>query len=179
MYTPLAMEKEMLSRGMKVSFRATGQTGIFISGKGIAVDAVVSDFISGVVEKICPANDSNHWDLVEGQGSLFHPAFAGVTLGLIHGAQPDALILCHEPTRTHMRGLPHQPVPDLKNCMEHNLAAARLTNPDAKFIGISINTARMDSADADAYLTEVEQQFDLPTVDPVRTGVNRLVDNLS
>lgn len=178
MYTPLAMEKEMLSRGMKVSFQATGQTGIFISGKGIAVDAVVSDFISGVVEQICPANDSDHWDLVEGQGSLFHPAFAGVTLGLIHGAQPDALILCHEPTRIHMRGLPHQPLPDLKTCMESNLAAARLTNPKAKFIGISINTARMNRTEAETYLTEVEQQFGLPTVDPVRTGVNRLIDNL-
>ncbi len=104
----------MSARGMKASFRATGQTGIFITGEGVAVDAVVSDFISGAVEQICPTNDPGHWDLVEGQGSLFHPAFAGVTLGLIHGSQPDALILCHEPTRTHMRGLPHQPLPDLK-----------------------------------------------------------------
>jgi len=179
MYTPLAMEKAMLARGMKASFRATGQTGIFISGKGIAVDAVVSDFISGVVEQICPANDSDHWDMVEGQGSLFHPAFAGVTLGLIHGSQPDALIPCHEPTRTHMRGLPHQSVPDLRSCMERNLAAARLTNQEAKFIGISINTTHMNSADAEAYLTKLEQQFGLPTVDPVRTGVDRLIDNLS
>jgi len=178
MYTPLAMEKEMQTRGIKVSFRATGQTGIFISGAGLAVDAVVSDFISGAVEQICPANDPDHWDLVEGQGSLFHPAFAGVTLGLTHGAQPDALILCHEPTRTHMRGLPHQPLPDLKSCMELNLAAARLTNPLAKFIGISINTAQMNAAAAEVYLAEVEQEFGLPTVDPVRTGVGRLVDNL-
>ncbi len=179
MYTPLAMEKEMLLRAMKVSFRATGQTGIFISGKGLAVDAVVSDFIAGAVEQICPANDPDHWDLVEGQGSLFHPAFAGVTLGLIHGAQPDALLLCHEPTRTHMRGLPHQPLPDLKSCMDLNLAAARLTNPAAKFIGISINTAKMNAAEAEAYLAGVEQRFGLPTVDPVRTGVKRLVDGLS
>lgn len=178
MYTPLAMEREMLARGMKVSFRATGQTGIFISGTGVSVDAVVSDFISGAVEQICPANDPDHWDLVEGQGSLFHPAFAGVTLGLTHGAQPDALILCHEPTRTHMRGLPHQPLPDLQSCMELNLTTARLTNPAAKFIGISINTAKMDPAEAETYLAEVEQQFGLPTVDPLRNGVIRLIDNL-
>jgi uncharacterized NAD-dependent epimerase/dehydratase family protein len=178
MYTPLAMEKEMLARGMKVTFRATGQTGIFIAGDGISVDAVVADFVSGAVEQICPANDPDHWDLVEGQGSLFHPAFAGVTLGLTHGAQADALVLCHEPTRTHMRGLPNQLLPDLKSCMQLNLATARLTNPEAKFIGVSINTSQLDSAKAEAYLAEVEELLDLPTVDPVRTGVSRLVDNL-
>ncbi len=178
MYTPLAMEKEMLARNLKVSFRATGQTGIFIAGTGVSVDAVVSDFISGAVEQICPDNDPDHWDLVEGQGSLFHPAYAGVTLGLTHGAQPDALVLCHEPTRTHMRGLPDQPLPDLKTCLEVNLTAARLTNPDAKFIGVAINTSNLESDQAEAYLTEVEQLLGLPTVDPVRTGVGRLVDNL-
>lgn len=163
---------------MKVTFRATGQTGIFIAGNGVSVDAVVSDFISGAVEQICPANDPDHWDLVEGQGSLFHPAYAGVTLGLTHGAQPDALILCHEPTRTHMRGLPGQPLPTLKSCMELNLVTARLTSPAAKFIGVAINTARMESAVAETYLADVEQLLGLPTVDPVRTGVGRLVDNL-
>ncbi|MCD6582323.1 MAG: DUF1611 domain-containing protein [Desulfuromusa sp.] len=178
MYTPLAMEKEMKARGMNVTFRATGQTGIFIAGNGVSVDAVVSDFVSGAVEQICPANDSDHWDLVEGQGSLFHPAYAGVTLGLIHGAQPDALILCHEPTRIHMRGLPGQPLPDLKSCMELNLATAQLTNPAAKFIGVAINTSLMESAAADIYLADVEQLLGLPTVDPVRTGVSCLIDNL-
>lgn len=178
MYTALAMEKELRARGMKVTFRATGQTGIFIAGNGVSVDAVVSDFISGAVEQICPANDPDHWDLVEGQGSLFHPAYAGVTLGLTHGAQPDALILCHEPTRTHMRGLPGQPLPTLKSCMELNLVTARLTSPAAKFIGVAINTARMESAVAETYLADVEQLLGLPTVDPVRTGVGRLVDNL-
>ncbi len=178
MYTPLAMEKEMLARKLKVSFRATGQTGIFIAGSGVSVDAVVADFISGAVEQVCPDNDPDHWDLIEGQGSLFHPSYAGVTLGLIHGAQPDALILCHEPTRTHMRGLPHQPLPDLQTCLNLNLTAARLTNPAAKFIGVAINTANLERRKAEAYLDEVEQLLGLPTVDPVRTGVGRLVDNL-
>lgn len=178
MYTPLAIEKEMAARNVKASFRATGQTGIFIAGCGVSIDAVVADFISGAVEQICPENDPDHWDLIEGQGSLFHPSFAGVTLGLIHGAQPDALILCHEPTRTHMRGLPHQPLPDLQTCLELNLTTARLTNPSAKFVGVAINTANMENNKAKRYLTEVEQLLELPTVDPVRTGVGRLVDGL-
>lgn len=178
MYTPLAIEKEMAARNVKASFRATGQTGIFIAGCGVSIDAVVADFISGAVEQICPENDPDHWDLIEGQGSLFHPSFAGVTLGLIHGAQPDALILCHEPIRTHMRGLPHQPLPDLRTCLELNLTTARLTNPSAKFVGVAINTANMENNKAKRYLTEVEQLLELPTVDPVCTGVGRLVDEL-
>ena len=92
MYTTLAIEKEMLARGMKAAFRATGQTGIFIAGDGVSVDAVVADFISGSVEWLSPDADPDQWDLIEGQGSLFHPAFAGVSIGLLHGAQPDALV---------------------------------------------------------------------------------------
>ena len=129
MFTALALEKEMRARGIKADFRATGQTGIFIAGDGVSIDAVVSDFVSGAVEWLCPANDPDHWDLIEGQGSLFHASYAGVTLGLIHGAQPDALVMCHEPTRKHMRGLPHYKLPDLKLCIERNVEAAQLTNP--------------------------------------------------
>ena len=94
------------SRGMKVSFRATGQTGILISGKGIPLDAIVADFMAGAVEILSPDNEEDHWDIIEGQGSLFHVSYSGVTMALIHGGQPDHIILCHEPTRTHMRGLP-------------------------------------------------------------------------
>jgi uncharacterized NAD-dependent epimerase/dehydratase family protein len=114
MYTSLALEKAMRERGMNADFRATGQTGILITGEGVPLDAVVADFISGAVEVVAPENDPDHWDLIEGQGSLFHPSFAGVTTGLIHGSQPDALVLCHEPTRTHMRGLPHYGLPSLE-----------------------------------------------------------------
>lgn len=178
MYTALAIEKEMLERGMKADFRATGQTGILITGRGVSIDAVVADFISGAVEWLSPANDPDHWDLVEGQGSLYHASFAGVTLGLIHGAQPDALVLCHEPTRTHMRGLPTFPVPSLEDTMDAALRAAHLTNPDAKFVGISVNTSKMSAADADAYLKATEQAQGLVTVDPVRQGVGRIVDQL-
>jgi uncharacterized NAD-dependent epimerase/dehydratase family protein len=179
MYTALALEKEMKKRGMNADFRATGQTGIFIAGDGVSIDAVVSDFVSGAVEWICPENDADHWDLVEGQGSLFHASYAGVTLGLIHGAQPDALIMCHEPQRPHMRGLPHYELPDLQACIDANLAAARLTNPAAKLVGFSFNTSALDAAGAERALGECSQKFDLPAVDPVRTGVGPLVDALA
>lgn len=178
MYSTLALEQEMRRRGMKADFRATGQTGIFIAGSGVSIDAVVADFISGAVEWLSPDNDPDHWDLIEGQGSLFHASFAGVSLGLLHGAQADALVLCHEPTRKHMRGLPHYPLPDLKTCMVANFEAARLTNPAAKFVGISINTAELPKGQAEALLAETERLFHLPTVDPFRTGVGRIVEQI-
>ncbi len=178
MYASLALEKEMRARGLPADFRATGQTGIFIAGDGISVDAVVADFISGSVEWLAPENDPDHWDLIEGQGSLFHASFAGVTMGLIHGSQPDALVMCHEPTRPHMRGLPDYPLPDLELCISRNVEAARLTNPRATCIGVAINTAAMGEEEALTYLKETERALGLPTQDPVRQGVDRLVDNL-
>lgn len=179
MYTALAIEKEMRARGMKADFRATGQTGILITGSGVSIDAVAADFISGSVETISPNNDADHWDLIEGQGSVYHASFAGVTTGLIHGAQADALVLCHEPTRTHMRGLPDYPVPAMEEVMELALHMARLTNKDAKFVAISINTFHMSEEEADKYMKETEAKFGLPCVDPVRNGVARIVDVLS
>ena len=178
MYTALALEKEMRVRGLNADFRATGQTGIFIAGDGVSIDAVVSDFVSGAVEWIAPDNDPDHWDLVEGQGSLFHASYAGVTLGLIHGAQPDALVMCHEPARPHMRGLPHYKLPDLQACIDANLAAARLTNPDVRCVALSLNTSAQDAATAERTLRETEQKHGLPTADPVRTGVAKIVDAL-
>jgi uncharacterized NAD-dependent epimerase/dehydratase family protein len=178
MYTALALTKEMQARGMKADFRATGQTGIFIVGEGVSVDAVVADFISGATETLSPDNDDDHWDIVEGQGSLFHASYAGVTIGLIHGSQPDYIVICHEPTRSHMRGLPEFPLPSLAECMEANLNAARLTSPDVKCIGISINTKALTEAEARAYIKKIEAEMGLPVVDPVRNGVARLVDAL-
>ncbi|MBJ7221469.1 MULTISPECIES: N-acetyltransferase DgcN [unclassified Brenneria] len=178
MYTALAIEKEILSRGGKATFRATGQTGILISGSGVSIDAVVSDFIAGAVETIAPENDENHWDVIEGQGSLFHPSFAGVTTGIIHGAQPDALVLCHEPTRKTMRGVDY-PIPELADCMALNLSVAQLTNPKARFVGISINSASLSEEDALRLMAEIEKKFGLPVVDPFRQGVGRIVDQLA
>ncbi len=178
MYTTLALEAELRGRGVPCSFRATGQTGVFIAGEGLSVDAVVADFISGAIEWLSPENDPAHWDLIEGQGSLFHPSFAGVTLGLIHGAQPDAIVVCHEPTRTHMRGLPDFPLPGIAACIEANLAAARLTNPDVVCAGLSINTAGLAEAEADALLARLAEAHGLPCADPTRTGVGAIVDRL-
>lgn len=179
MYTALACEQEMGKRGMNADFRATGQTGIFIAGDGVPIDAVVSDFVCGAVEWLAPENDRDHWDLVEGQGSLFHASYAGVTLGLIHGAQPDALVMCHEPTRPHMRGLPHHKLPDLQTCIDANVAAARLTNPNARCIALSINTSALDAAAAERYLRDAERKYGMPAVDPMRTGVGKIVDALA
>jgi len=178
MFTALAIEKEMRRRGIKADFRATGQTGILIAGDGVSIDAVVSDFVSGAVEWLCPANDPDHWDVVEGQGSLFHASYAGVTLGLIHGAQPDALVVCHEPTRAHMRGLPTYKLPDLQLCIERNIEAAKLTNEGVRCVGLSVNTAGLDAAAGHDYLRRTEDRIGLPCVDPVRTGVGALVDTL-
>jgi uncharacterized NAD-dependent epimerase/dehydratase family protein len=179
MFTALALEKEMKARGFNADFRATGQTGIFIAGDGVSIDAVVSDFVSGSVEWLCPANDPDHWDLIEGQGSLFHASYAGVTLGLIHGAQPDALVVCHEPTRAHMRGLPTYKLPDLKLCIDRNVEAAQLTNAAARCVGVSVNTSAMDAGAARDYLRRTEDELGLPVVDPVRSGVGGIVDRLA
>lgn len=179
MYTTLALERSMRARGMRADFRATGQTGILVAGRGIPVDAVVADFISGAVEAISPPREDDGWDLIEGQGSLFHPSYAGVSLGLLHGAQADALVLCHEPTRTHMRGLPHYPLPTLEACIEANLAAARLTNPQVRLIGVALNTAAMPRDAGGAACAEISQRLGMPCEDPVRGGVEHLVDELS
>jgi len=176
MYTALALEKGLRERGQQADFRATGQTGILICGEGVSIDAVVSDFISGAAESLSPDASVDHWDVIEGQGSLFHPSFAGVTLGLIHGAQPDYLVLCHEPTRTHMRGSPEYPIPDIAHCMQTALQAASLTNPSVKFAGLSVNTAALDNKAALQLLDELSQKHGLPAVDPFRTGVDKLLD---
>ena len=177
-YTALALARAFAERGLPVDFRATGQTGILIAGSGVSVDAVVSDFISGATEILAPANSPDHWDLIEGQGSLFHASYAGVSLGLLHGSQPDALVMCHEPTRTHMRGLPHYKLPSLQHCIDTNIAMARLTNPEARCVGISVNTSALDASAAESFLRQTEDAFGMPCVDPVRGSIASIVDRL-
>ena len=129
MYTALAVDAEMRARGMKSTFRATGQTGILITGGGVPLDAVIADFMAGSIEHLSPDNDPDHWDIIEGQGSLFHVSYSGVTLALIHGGQPDALVLCHEPTRDHMRGLPGYQLPSMAAVCDLALSLAKVANP--------------------------------------------------
>jgi uncharacterized NAD-dependent epimerase/dehydratase family protein len=176
-YTALALEKEMRSRGMDADFRATGQTGVFISGRGVAIDAVVADFISGAVEWIAPAAHETHWDLIEGQGSLFHPSFAGVSLGLLHGAQPDAFVICHEPTRTTMRGVKH-PLPSIEAVIDLTIRCGALTNPAIRPVGIAVNTQKLGEDEARATLATLAREYDLPATDPIRFGMEGIVDRL-
>ncbi|WP_413993445.1 N-acetyltransferase DgcN [Labrys okinawensis] len=173
-YTALALESEMRAQGLDADFRATGQTGIFISGRGVAVDAVVADFISGAAEWLSPDADAKHWDVIEGQGSLFHPSFAGVTLGLLHGAQPDAFVVCHEPTRTTMRGVPAR-LPTIRQVIDATVACGRLTNPRIQCVGIAVNTQALDEAAAKVCLAKIADAEGLPTTDPVRFGVAEIV----
>ncbi|MEL5878166.1 N-acetyltransferase DgcN [Cereibacter sphaeroides] len=178
MYTALCVDREMRERGLKSSFRATGQTGILITGDGVPLDAVIADFMAGSIEYLTPDNDADHWDLIEGQGSLFHVSYSGVTLALIHGGQPDALVICHEPTRSHMRGLPDYKLPSIEQVRDAALAMARVANPACVAVGCSINTQALSDEEALAYCAEVEARTGLPTVDPFRHGAGRLVDAL-
>jgi uncharacterized NAD-dependent epimerase/dehydratase family protein len=176
-YTALALEKDMVARGLKADFRATGQTGVLISGRGLAIDAVVADFIAGAAEWLTPANDPDHWDIVEGQGSLFHPSFAGVTLGLLHGSQPDAFVVCHEPTRATMRGVEHR-LPSIREVIDRTILEGKLTNPAIQCTGIALNTEHLGNSEANALLEKTGRDQGLPCVDPIRTGVGPLVDEL-
>lgn len=178
-YTALALTRELTGRGISADFRATGQTGIMISGSGVAIDAVVADFIAGAAESLSPANEPHHWDVIEGQGSLFHPAYAGVTLGLLHGSQPDALVLCHDPTRLHIEGFPEFPLIDLDTAIRRYLEAAHLTNPRADFVGVSLNTSTLSAERRAETIARVERQLRLPCCDPLITGVAAIGDRLA
>jgi uncharacterized NAD-dependent epimerase/dehydratase family protein len=169
-YTALAVTNALKDAGANATFRATGQTGIMISGAGIPIDAVVSDFIAGAAEVLSPDNDPDHWDVIEGQGALFHPAYAGVTLGLLHGSQPDALILCHDPRRTEIEGFPGFPIPKLTEAIRRYEEAAWLTNPKAKCIAISLNTSSYSESERQKIMANIVESTGLPVFDPVRDG---------
>jgi uncharacterized NAD-dependent epimerase/dehydratase family protein len=176
-YTALALEKGMREAGLDADFCPTGQTGIFIAGRGVAIDAVVADFISGAVEWLAPEAAPDHWDVVEGQGSLFHPSFAGVSLGLLHGAQPDAFVVCHEPTRRKMRGVDH-PIPSIADVIDLTIRCGRLTNPAIRPVGLAVNTQGLSEEEARRFLDDVAAEHDLPASDPVRFGVASIVERL-
>ncbi len=175
-YTALALTRALQARGVPASFRATGQTGVMIAGAGVAIDAVVADFIAGVAEQLSPDNLPGHWDVIEGQGSLFHPAYAGVSLGLLHGSQPDAFVLCHDPSRRHIEAFPHMPMPALSDAIEAHLRAGRLTNAGIRCAGISINSSSMSLSAWHDYRERLSAELELPVVDPMRGGVAALAD---
>jgi uncharacterized NAD-dependent epimerase/dehydratase family protein len=179
MYTSLSLEKSMKKLNFNVDFRATGQCGILIAGQGIAIDCVISDFLSGATESLSPDNNDEHWDIIEGQGSLSHPAFAGVSLGLLHGSQPDALVICHDLNRSHMRGLPMSQFPSIENTIALNLQAAKLTNPNVKVVGITVNTSSVSVEEGQRICAQLSEQFSLPCVDPLRDGTDSIVSTLA
>ncbi len=178
MFTTLALTTALRARGIAADFRATGQTGILIAGSGVPVDAVVADFISGAIEILSPARTDGGWDLIEGQGSLFHPSFAGVSTGLLHGAQPDALVMCHDPSRPHLRGLPHYPLPGVVACIEENVRVARLTSPDVIVVGVALNTVQMAEDAARRLCEATAEETGLPCTDPHRFGPDPIIDHL-
>lgn len=178
MYTTLALTRGLQARGVTADFRATGQTGILIAGAGVPVDAVVADFISGAIEALAPARGDDGWDVIEGQGSLFHPSFAGVSTGLLHGAQPEAIVLCHDPARIEMRGIPGRALPDLAECLDLNLHMARLTSPQVRAVGVCLNTSTLDPGDARALCARTADRLGLPCTDPIAFGVDPLLDAL-
>ncbi len=178
-YSALALHRELAARGVSTTFRATGQTGIMIAGEGIPIDAVVADFISGAAEALSPDNDPDHWDVIEGQGSLLHPSYAGVTLGLLHGSQPDAIVLCHDAGREELLGLEGDfPVPPIDRVIDMVLQSARVTNPECVCVGISVNTSAIKDSDRAGYLRDLSDKYALPCVDPIAIGMAPIADFL-
>ena len=175
MYASIALAEGFRARGVAADFRATGQTGILIAGAGVPVDAVVADFISGAIEQLAPARHDGGWDVIEGQGSLLHPSFAGVSTGLLHGAQPEAIVMCHDPARTEMRGLPGRPMPDIAECLALNLEVARLTSPQVYAAGACLNTVSLEEGAARDLCRRVEDTLGLPATDPYRFGVEPIL----
>jgi uncharacterized NAD-dependent epimerase/dehydratase family protein len=180
MTAALEIRRAIQERGVRVGFAPTGQTGILIEGWGIAVDSVVADFISGAAERlVLQAAEGNDVVLVEGQGSLVHPGYSGVTLGLLHGSMPDVMILCHQPSRVcaygsggayHWMKLPS--ISEMIRICESAIAPLR----ESRVIGIALNTSDLDEESAEHAVEEARRETGLPAVDPVRFGAGPLAE---
>lgn len=177
-YTALALTMALRGRGVDADFRATGQTGILIAGTGIPMDAVVADFVAGAAESVSPDAAPDHWDVIEGQGSIVHPSFAGVTLGLLHGSQPDALVLCHDPRRLHIATCPQIRIPPLDVLVRRYIEAAQLTNPEVRLVGVSLNTSSLDDDASNRAIAQAEDLLGVPGFDPVRTSAQAVIDRM-
>ena len=164
---------------MDADFRATGQTGILIAGEGMPMDAVVSDFASGAAELLSPDNTADHWDVIEGQGSLLHPGYAAVSLGLLHGSQPDAIVVCHRAGLEFLDGLDVDiEIPPLNEVAETALSLAQTTNPQCVWAGISLDTSALNDEDRRGYLADIAGKYGVPCVDPVAIGMADIADFL-
>jgi len=177
-YTALALDREMRARGYNSDFRASGQTGIMIAGRGLPLDAVVADFLTGAAEVLSPDNDVDHWDMVEGQGSLFHPGYLQVTVGLLVGSQPDAFVVCHDPTRQSISGWEDFPLPSIAALIERTITIGSLTNAALRCVGVALNTSKIPNPERAALLQGFARETGLPCVDPLIEGVGPIVDRL-
>jgi len=169
-YTALSIARAFKERGIDADFRATGQTGIMIAGSGIPMDAVIADFAAGAAEILSPAAPEAHWDVIEGQGSLLHPVFAGVTLSLLHGSQPDVIVVCHDPTRSRLLGDEEFAVPGVEEIIELTMRLGSRTNPAIRVGGISFNTSALRDDQALEIIAAESARLGLPVADPVRGG---------
>lgn len=169
-YTALALHRAIAARGIAADFRASGQTGILIAGGGIPMDAVISDFEAGAAELLSPDGADDHWDVIEGQGSLYHPAYAAVSLGLLHGSQPDVFVVCHDPSRSHVLGLEGFALPSVDEVIELTIRMGSRVNPAIRCGGVSFNTAKLDADDAAARMATEADRLGLPVADPIRGG---------
>jgi len=179
-YTALALHRAFVARGIDADFRATGQTGIMIAGGGMPMDAVVSDFEAGAAEILSPDAPVDHWDLIEGQGSIFNPAYAAVSLGLLHGSQPDVFVVCHDPTRKVILGLESFALPTVEEVIDLTIRLGSRTNPAIRCGGVSLNTSSLDVDSAEALMAAERQRLGLPVADPIRGGASfdALVGNI-
>ena len=177
-YTALVLARAFERRGIDVDFRATGQTGILIAGRGIPLDAVVCDFAAGAAEALSPDAAADHWDIIEGQGSLFHPAYAGVSLALLHGSQPDVIVVCHEYGRERVLGHPHFVLPGIEETIDLALRLGRRTNPLIRCAGVSLNTAALEATHAQRVIAAESERLGCAVADPMRGGpaLERLVE---
>ncbi len=178
-YAALAITRAFMERGVDCDFRATGQTGIIIAGSGMPMDSVVSDFAAGAAEMLSPDASDDHWDVIEGQGSILHPAYAGVSLALLHGSQPDRFVVCHDPGRTRLLGDEDFAVPSVDEIIDLTVRLGKRTNPAIRCAGACFNTSKMEAEAAAALMESESARLGLPVADPIRGGpaFDRLVDS--
>lgn len=181
MSTALEINQEAIKRGLNSAFAATGQTGIMISGNGLPADRIISDFIAGMVEEMVLDFSNNHdWVFVEGQGALNHPGYSPVTLGLLHGSMPDAMIFCHKAGTTHIEGYENCPFPPMQRMIQMNEDVINWLRPESpsKIVAISLVTQGLSDEQARDAIKQVAEETGLPTTDVWRFGASVLLDAL-
>ena len=175
MVTALEIDKVLRKQGYDSEFVATGQTGIMIAGSGIAVDHVLSDYVNGAAERLCWERRNREVVIVEGQGSVYHPAYSGVTVGMLHGSMPHAIIYQHAPARTKISHYEKFPIMPLKEGVALVEALVKPLQP-ARVVAIGLNTYGMEPAAAEAAAKRIEDETGLPAQDPIRSGASKLVE---